>query len=164
VPPSDDFAEFYAATFRPLTAQLHAYTGDHAEAQDMVQEAFCRAYSHWGKISGYDDPAAWVRRVAWNMAISRWRRTRRFLNFHRDLAAEPLAGPNGNRIDLAHALAQLPPQQRQAVVLHYLADLPVRDVAEFMGAAEGTVKSWLHRARTTLGVQLGLDEQEVNHA
>src|SRR5215475_4634817 len=69
-----DFTEFYSATFAPLTAQLHAFIGDHADAQDLVQEAYLRAYSRWSTVSKYDDPLAWVHRVAWNLAISRWRR------------------------------------------------------------------------------------------
>lgn len=145
-----DFAEFYAATFGPLTAQLYAFVGDHAEAQDLVQEAFCRAFARWRSVSRFEDPSGWVRRVAWNLAISRWRRTRRFLRWHRDLAATPDPGTAGLDQDLIAALAMLPIQQRRAVVLHYLAGFSVREIAEFTGGAEGTVKSWLARGRGTL--------------
>ncbi|MBB5871101.1 RNA polymerase sigma-70 factor (ECF subfamily) [Allocatelliglobosispora scoriae] len=147
----DDFAEFYSVTFARLTAQLYAYTGDHAEAQDMVQEALCRAYTRWDSISTYADPAGWVRRVAWNMAISRWRRARRLLSWHRELLSEDVTGPSGAPIDLARALAKLSADHRQAIVLHYLADMSVKEIADFTGAAEGTVKAWLHRGRTALG-------------
>src|SRR5262245_30245603 len=58
-----DFAEFYAATFHGLGRQLYAYSGDLATAQDVVQEAFCRALPRWTTIRTYDDPAAWVRKV-----------------------------------------------------------------------------------------------------
>jgi DNA (cytosine-5)-methyltransferase 1 len=54
--------------------QLFAYTGDMAAAQDVVQEAFCRALSRWKRIADLDDPAGWIRRVARNLATSRWRR------------------------------------------------------------------------------------------
>jgi RNA polymerase sigma-70 factor (ECF subfamily) len=150
-----DFAEFYSRTFASLTTQLHAFVGNHAEAQDLVQEAFCRAYSQWSRISEFDDPVTWVRRVAWNMAISHWRRTVILRRWQRDLVAEPVAAPSAMRVDLARALAQLPRNQRQVIILHYLADMPVAEIAEFVGAAEGTVKAWLHRARGSLSTLLG---------
>src|SRR5262245_44097437 len=71
-----DFDGFYSAHFRVIALQLHAYVGDLTEAQDLVQEAFCRAYTRWDQVAEYDDPVAWVRRVAWNLATSRWRRQR----------------------------------------------------------------------------------------
>ena len=61
---------------------------------------------------------------------------------------------------LAEALRALPMHQRQAIVLHHLADLPVEEVAATLGARAGTVKSWLARGRRTLAAQLG-DPEEV---
>jgi RNA polymerase sigma-70 factor (ECF subfamily) len=61
---------------------------------------------------------------------------------------------------LAAALATLPPRQRRAVILHYLADMSVREVAALEGVPDGTVKSWLHRARTALAALL--DPTEVS--
>jgi RNA polymerase sigma-70 factor (ECF subfamily) len=150
-----DFAEFYAATFHGLCMQLYAYTGDLAAAQDVVQEAFCRALPRWSTLCGYDDPAAWIRKVAWNLATSRWRQLRRMagLGHVRDDAIE---APRVERVDLMNALATLPPRQRQAVVLHYLADTSVAETAAIIGTSEGTVKSWLHRARATLAGQLAV--------
>jgi len=150
-----DFEEFYSTTFKPLTAQLHAFIGDHAEAQDLVQEAYCRAYARWSSVSTYDDPVAWVRRVAWNMAVSRWRQARRLLRHRRELSRPAVDGPDGVRLDLAQALAQLPVEHRRAIVLYYLADMSVHEITVFTGATEGTVKSWLHRGRIRLGQILG---------
>jgi RNA polymerase sigma-70 factor, ECF subfamily len=150
-----DFAEFYAASFHPLCVQLYAHTGDLAEAQDVVQEAFCRALPRWATLAKYDDPAAWVRKVAWNLATSRWRRLKRYMEIIRSGESESIAAPSSDRVDLMAALAVLPARQRQAVVLHYLADASIVDIAAVMGAAEGTVKSLLHRARATLAQQLG---------
>ena len=61
------FADLYSASFQGLTLQLYAFSGDLGEAQDVVQEAFCRAFARWKSISQYQDPVAWVRRVAWNL-------------------------------------------------------------------------------------------------
>ena len=159
--PNLDFAEFYTASFGPLTAQLYAFVGDHAEAQDLVQEAMCRAFARWRSVSGYDDPVVWVRRVAWNLAISRWRTARRLLRWQRDLATPAEAPPAGIDLDLVGALAQLSPDHRQAVVLHYVGGFSVHEVADFMGVAEGTVKSWLSRGRSALNRLLGQDDGEV---
>jgi RNA polymerase sigma-70 factor, ECF subfamily len=150
------FEELYAAHFQDLTIQLYAYFGDRQEAQDVVQEAFCRALARWPKVVRYDDPVAWVRRVAWNLATSRWRRARtamRALQRQRPDHAQ-VAGPEPERVALVAALATLPPAQRRAVVLHYLADLPVAEIADRESVAPGTVKSWLHRGRAALAAQL----------
>lgn len=160
-----DFAEFYAAAFHSLATQLFLHTGSTAEAQDVVQEAMCRAYDRWHVVADHDDPVAWVRRVAWNLATSRWRRMRRGIELlTRDRLVESTPGPGPDRIAIGAALATLPPRQRQAVILHYLEDLPIAEIAVLTGAAEGTVKSWLHRARNSLAVQLSesLPAEEVD--
>ena len=158
------FDEVYAAHFGDLTVQLYAYFGDRQEAQDVVQEAFCRAYSRWKAVSRYDDPVAWIRRVAWNLAVSRWRRTRTALNFLRRQRPDEtqLDGPGPDRVALVAALATLPDVHRRAMVLRYLADLTIAEIAEREGVAEGTVKSWLHRGRATLAARLGADSTEVH--
>jgi RNA polymerase sigma-70 factor (ECF subfamily) len=155
------FDELYAAHYADLTVQLYAYFGDQQEAQDVVQEAFCRALARWRTVSTYDDPVAWVRRVAWNLAVSRWRRTRTALTFvRRQRREEPqLPGPDGDRVALVAALATLPDSQRRAVVMHYLGDLTVAEIAEREGVPEGTVKSWLHRGRAKLADQFAPDRE-----
>jgi RNA polymerase sigma-70 factor (ECF subfamily) len=102
--------------------------------------------------------------VAWNLAISQWRGRQRLRRWHRDLAHASEPGSARIDPDLVSALATLPSHHRQAVVLHYLAGFSVRDVAEFCGVAEGTVKSWLSRGRTTLHQLLDLDAGEVANA
>jgi RNA polymerase sigma-70 factor, ECF subfamily len=56
--------------------QLYAMTGDQAEAQDAVQEAFVRAWARRSKFDRDQEPEAWVRVTAWRIAASRWRRAR----------------------------------------------------------------------------------------
>jgi len=123
-----EFAAFYAATFRSLCAQLYVHTGDLAEAQDVVQEAFCRALPRWSRLAEYDDPAGWVRKVAWNLATSRWRRVRKLGDITRRHRDEPHPSPTPDRVVLQGALARLPARQRQAIVLHYLADASVAEI------------------------------------
>ena len=69
-----DFADFYAATWPRTLACTYALTGDRGAAEEIAQEAYVKAWSHWRKVSHYDQPAAWVRQVATRQAVSRWRR------------------------------------------------------------------------------------------
>jgi RNA polymerase sigma-70 factor (ECF subfamily) len=151
---SADFDEFYSASVRGLTLQLYAYLGDLAEAQDVVHEALYRAFARWKQVSTYEDPAAWVRRVAWNLATNHFRKQRSALAFLRKQRTEHIEGPDPDRVALTRALATLPPNHRRAVVLHYQAQLSVAEIAEQEGVAEGTVKSWLSRGRAALASQL----------
>ncbi|GLY00781.1 MULTISPECIES: sigma-70 family RNA polymerase sigma factor [Actinoplanes] len=152
-PPS--FDELYAAHYAGLIVQFYAYFGDRQEAQDVVQEAFCRALARWRTVSTYEDPVAWVRKVAWNLAVSRWRRARTALGFvRRQRLEEPRTdGPGPDRVSLVAALGTLPPKQRRALVLHYLGDFTVAEIAERERVADATVRSWLHRGRTALAAE-----------
>jgi RNA polymerase sigma-70 factor (ECF subfamily) len=158
-----DFDELYHAHFRSLTAQLAAYCGDLSLAQDLTQEAFCRAFARWSKVSRYDDPVGWVRRVAWNLATSRWRRLRTAQSFLRRQREEHVPGPSPDRVALHTALALLPANHRRAVVLHYLADLSVAEIAAQENVAEGTVKSWLYRGRAALASRLSTTNEVTDH-
>lgn len=72
----EEFTDFYAASFRRLVGHLYAMTGDRAEAQDAVQEAFVRAWAHRGQLDRRGTPEAWVRTTAWRIAVTRWHRAR----------------------------------------------------------------------------------------
>jgi RNA polymerase sigma-70 factor (ECF subfamily) len=151
----DDIADVYAAHFRSLSVQLYAYTGDLDVAQDLVQEAFARAIPRWRRISTYDDPVAWLRRVAFNLAASRWRRVRVARAYaRRQLPEAVAAGPGPEHVALVAALAKLPDRHRRAVVMHHLGDVPVAEIARIEGVPEGTVRVWLHRGRAALAVDL----------
>jgi RNA polymerase sigma-70 factor, ECF subfamily len=146
----EGFAQFYAAQFRRIATQIYAYMGDHAEAQDLAQEAFVRALGRWKTIGTYDDPVAWVRRVAWNLATSRLRRVQVAMRHVARQREEHTPCPSPDRVALVHALASLPPKHRLAVVLHHLGHLTTAEIAEQQGVAEGTVRSWLSRGRAQL--------------
>jgi len=157
-PGAADFDALYNARYGDVVAMVHALTGDLAEAQDLAQEAFCRAWQRWGSLAGYEDPLAWIRRVAANLATSRWRRlgaARRHLRRERTLDV-PALSPD--HVALVTALRTLPADQRRALVLHHIVDLPVTEVAHEMAVAVGTVKSWLHRGRAALAAHLAEEE------
>lgn len=100
--------------------------------------------------------------MAWNLATSRWRRLRTAQAWLHRQREEYVPGPGPDRVALTAALAELPPHQRRAVVLHYLADLSVAQIAAQEDVPEGTVKSWLYRGRTALAAKL-TTTSEVNH-
>ncbi|HUR15190.1 MAG TPA: SigE family RNA polymerase sigma factor [Mycobacteriales bacterium] len=147
-----DFDAFYAATAPSLVRQVHAFTGDLAEAQDCVQEAYARAWQRWARVSEYDVPAAWVRQVACRLAVSRFRR----LQVGRGLLPRTQSVPevDPSRVALVAALRQIPEAQRLAVVLHHVADLSVEQVAAETGVPVGTVKARLSRGRAALALLL----------
>jgi RNA polymerase sigma-70 factor, ECF subfamily len=149
---ADEFDAFYTTSFSRVVNQVYAMIGDREEAQDCVQEAFARAWSQRRKPDGSGSPEAWVRTTAYRMAVSRWRRAVRSRRSP-DRALQPVTDqppPDEVRLALMRALDQLPPDQRQALVLHHLCDLRVSEVAEEVGARVGTVKARLSRGRATL--------------
>jgi RNA polymerase sigma-70 factor (ECF subfamily) len=155
-----EFEELYTSTFGRLVGQLFLVTGDLHEAEEVVQEAFTRAAGRWHRLREYDLPELWVRRVAINLATDRRRRVRRRLAVLAQLDAEAAAVVPPISVDglaVAAALATLPRRQRQVVVLHYLLDLPVREVARQLSMPVGTVKSRLARARSALAAQLDVE-------
>lgn len=154
--PEADFAEFYAATHRVATAQVYAMIGNWHEAQEAVQEAYARALARWPHVSRYDEPLAWVRTVAYRVSVSRWRKARRLvLGTERDTE---VPAPLETHVDLVAGLQQLPRAQREALVLHYLVDLPVAQIAAQLGVPEGTVKARLSRGRAAMAQLIGGDE------
>ncbi|RJK94187.1 SigE family RNA polymerase sigma factor [Vallicoccus soli] len=154
-----EFDAFYERWVRPLTGQLYAMTGDLAEAQDVVQEAFAKAWEHRARLDAEAAPQAWVRTVAWRLAVSRWRRTRNALTaWHRRADDQPVPPPSEDHAALAAALRLLPAEQRRAVVLHHLCDLSVEQVAAETGAPTGTVKARLSRGRAALAAHLAQDD------
>ena len=69
-----DFDGFYRDTSRRLLRYAYGLSGDPAEAQDLVQEAYARAWQRWRRLSGYEDPEAWPRLVVNRLSTDRWRR------------------------------------------------------------------------------------------
>lgn len=130
-------------------------------AADVVGDAFLELERHWDRISTYDDPAAWIRRVALNRLSNQRRslaRRARALLRLQSQEDETRTAVRATDLALKAALHGLPVKQRTAVVLFYFADLPVADVAAAMGVTEGSVNQHLHRAREALRKRLEVDE------
>jgi RNA polymerase sigma-70 factor, ECF subfamily len=155
-----EIQELYAASYRRLLGQLIGVTGNVAEAEDVVQEAFVRGLDHPRRLLGADNPEAWLRTVAVNLARSRWRRAQRLVGLAPRLVDAPRESDTDGHVVLLQAVRALPAGQREAIALHHLADLPVEQVAATLGVPTGTVKARLSRGRAALSALL---VQEAPH-
>jgi RNA polymerase sigma-70 factor, ECF subfamily len=163
------FEEFFAATYGRLVGLLFAFLHDRAQAEDVVQDAFATALLRWRVLRRYHDPEAWVRRVAFRRAIDHHRRTARQLRALRRLGPPSSLPPVGaEHVDLVRALRKLPLTQREVLVLHYVVELAVEQVAAELRLPVGTVKSRLARGRAALAQQLqpgvGTPDEESTNA
>jgi RNA polymerase sigma-70 factor (ECF subfamily) len=163
------FEEFFAATYGRLVGLLFTFLHDRAQAEDAVQDAFASALLRWPVLRRYHDPEAWVRTVAFRRAIDHYRRTARQLRALLRLGPPPPLPPVGaEHVDLVRALGKLPLAQREVLVLHYVAELAVEQVAAELRLPVGTVKSRLARGRAALAHHLqpgvGAPDQENTNA
>ncbi len=157
------FEYFYLEEYPKVVALAYALSGSRMGAEDIAQEAFLRAYQDWDRVGSYEHQAAWVRRVAANLATSGLRRrlvearVLARLAGRREATVDPLAGEDA---EFWAAVRTLPRRQAQAVVLYYFQDLSVQQTATVLGCNEGTVKAHLAKARRTLARQLQLQTPE----
>lgn len=145
-----------------IAALAFVYTGNPDDAHDLAQETFARVWQHWDRLESHGNREAWARRVLHNLAVSRWRRLRLERLHGRPAAVAVSGGPDAAHLDLIALINRLPPRQRRALVLHDVVGLSVEEVAEEMLSPAGTVRSWLHRARSF--VAAGLTEVPVDGA
>ena len=158
---SDAFDAFYEQGATKLASQIYAFMGDANEALDVVQEAYIRAWTRWPRVSQLDDPQAWVRRIAFNLAKNATRRRRKFSSFPAPQQVVDADPSDRQRLELGAAMAVLSAEHRQALVLHYLGGLTYAEIAVEMSVPVGTVKSWLSRARSHLATALaGLEAHD----
>ena len=158
---ADEFDAFYHATRHRLLHQMYAMTGNLADAQDCVQEAYARAWQHWERVAEHANPEAWLRTVAWRIAASRWRKIKNGINaMARHGPPMHAPEPSPDNVALVAALKVIPEVQRRAIVLHHLVGLSVEEVAQETGVATGTVKARLSRGRNALA---GLLRDDTTH-
>ncbi|HEY5171836.1 MAG TPA: sigma-70 family RNA polymerase sigma factor [Acidimicrobiia bacterium] len=156
------FEDFFRERYGEVVRSMRLMVGDHARAEELAQEAFTRACRHWRRVCRLDHPTAWVYVVACNEARRGWRRDRLAANTVAAAATvvEDAARTIATVLDVRAALAHLSERQRAAVVLRYVADLPLADIADVMGCATGTVKATLHQALAHLRVELEVDDED----
>lgn len=141
--------------FYPRLAGWTARLVDVDTAHDVATEAFTRLVQHWSRV---DQPQPWLYMTAGNLVRDHWRRTgreRRALVRLRPVTETAQEPDAATRMTVRALVLALPDRLREPVLLHYFADLPVRQVAAVTGRAEGTVKRDLYDARARMAQQLG---------
>jgi RNA polymerase sigma factor (sigma-70 family) len=151
-----EFAWLFRTEYEAVVRTVYLILHDRERAHDISQDAFTELLLHWKKVSRYQRPDAWVRRVAIRMAIRFLNRERRRPWLEQEL--DPATLPQPADVDLVRAIRQLPATQRAAVVLFYFEDRPVAELADILGMAPGAAKVTLHRARKRLAALL--DERD----
>ena len=159
------FEEVYLREFTGVFALAYAMSGSRWAAEDIAQDAFVVAHRQWGRVGGYDDPGAWVRRVAANLAVSGVRRRLAEARALVRLAARtqqepPYAALPAEDGDFWRAVRRLPRRQAQVVALVALGDLSTAEVAATVGCSQRMVQTHLQKARATLAQRLGLPAEQ----
>jgi RNA polymerase sigma-70 factor (ECF subfamily) len=128
---------------------------DWSRAEDVLVDTLLAALDRGDTLR--DDAALrrWLLRIATNKAIDTRRATSRVVQLHLVPDREGRRTFEDDRIALLGAVEKLAPRMRAALVLHYYADLPVRDVAEALGTSENTVKTQLREALAHMRQSLG---------
>lgn len=141
-----DARELYLAYYAQLAGWCARLVGDRELAHELATEAFVRLLSRWTQVS---EPRAWLYMTTTNLVRDHWRRAERERRALARLPRRPegVVDPDTTLRDLVQ---RLPDRLRAVVLLHYYADLPVVEVAEVLGKAEGTVKRALYDARQLL--------------
>lgn len=150
VVPEDAVEVLYRAQFGPLSGYAQSLTGDPAVAVDIAQEAFTRLLARWRSVR---DARAWLFFVATNLARDYWRGVARDRDLT-DRASSGAAALPAHDPWLRDLVERLPSRQRQAVLLHYYADVPIDEIARLLHVPTGTVKRRLHDGRQRLAQEL----------
>jgi RNA polymerase sigma-70 factor (ECF subfamily) len=158
------FAVLFQAEYPALVRSMYFIVHDREHARDLAQDAFVQLFTRWRRVSHYERPDAWVRKVAVRMAVRSIRRDRLRRQLEHEVDVLPERG--GVDLDVLRAIGKLPGSQRAAIVLFYLEDRPVAEVADILSCSEVTAKVHLHRARRRLAELLGDDDsrEDAVHA
>lgn len=162
--PPEELAALVDREYPRLVGTLLLLTGDREAARDAAQEALIRLCRDWSKVRRMAVPAAWLTRVAINVARSQHRRggAERRAYGRLGLASDEQLDPDAaDRLTVRDALAALPDRQREVIVLRYYLDLDQAGIAAALGIGVGTVKSSLSRGLARLRTELDLEPEEV---
>ena len=152
------YTSFFRAEFTRVTRAVDLIVRDREAAEDIAQDVFTELLVRWDRISAYDVPEAWVRRIAIRRAI-RWARRERLRSILLGWVEPPRPEPPPLDADLEAAIRALSPQQRAAIVLHYLEDRGLPEVAALLGCTHATAKVHVFKARRRLAALLDAEPE-----
>ena len=153
------FDAVFATEFGPLYRYLRRRVGADA-AEDLASATFATAYANWERFDPARPVRPWLYGIAANLVLHHWRAERRMLRAYERTSVDPVLSSDDesiSRLDasaqlrqLAAALADLGPQEREILLLHAWAELSDSEIAVALSLPVGTVKSRLHRTREQL--------------
>jgi DNA-directed RNA polymerase specialized sigma24 family protein len=149
-----EFTGFYAAARDDCLRIVLVTVGDRQLAEDLVAEAFTRAWASWRTVRRHPARQAWVVRTALNLNVSWWRRRRREIALDGRDPVAPGGGGSSPDGELLATVRQLPVRQQQVIILRVFFDLDARATGQALGIAPGTVGVHLHRALAALRAQI----------
>jgi RNA polymerase sigma-70 factor (sigma-E family) len=158
-----EYVDYVTARLPALRRVAYQLTGDAHRGDDVVQQALTRLYTRWPRARGADNLDAYAHTVLVRIFLDerrlRWSRVE-LVAAVPEPPDPPVSGVE-DRVVLRAALAQVPPRQRAVLVLRFLADRPVDEVARILECSEGTVKSQTSRGLATLRRLLGADAYAI---
>ncbi|WP_222854125.1 RNA polymerase sigma factor [Fodinicola acaciae] len=146
--------ELYEAEYGRLAGWSNKLVNDSELAHDITTECFVRLMARWTRVT---QPRPWLYMTATNLIRDHWRKQQRERKALVRLAEPPQTEPAPDPT-IRDLVEQLPERMRTVVLLHYYADLPVHEIANVIGKAEGTVKRALFDARQKLSEALTADD------
>lgn len=154
-----DFDAFWYAEYRSVVGLAYVLVGDALAAEELTQDAFTEAHAKWDKVSQYDKPEAWVRRVLVNKSRSRFRKLKTEAGTLAKLQAAPTLHVHlPERSDeIWNAVRSLPKRQAQVVALRYWDEYGISEIADILDCSTETVRTHLKRGRSSLAEKLGAD-------
>ncbi|MFJ4206628.1 RNA polymerase sigma factor [Streptomyces sviceus] len=147
-------SELFAALYPRLAGWCRRLVDDDGTAHEIASEAFTRLWARWTAV---DEPRGFLYVTAANLVRDHWRKLERERKALRRATTESAIGPTSEQADPSVRLLvqSLPERLRVPILLHYYADMPIREVSMLTGRKEGTVKADLHAARELLRAHLG---------
>ena len=159
----DSFESFYRRERSRMVGLAFVLSGSPLAAEDLAQEAFAAAYRHWDEVGRLDQPAAWVRKVVSNNAVSMLRRVKAEARALGRAAVggrwDPIPDLPPASVELWSEVRRLSRRQAESVALYYIAGMTMPEIAEVLGCSKETVNTHLRRARSTLAQRLGVQEE-----
>ena len=153
-----DFRDIFAYHYARIVRTVFWILQDWDRSEEVTQDAFVQLLRHWRRVADYEQPDAWVRRVAIRLAVQASNREQRLASVMlRGRPPTPQGQPleDAMSVEVLAAVRQLSPRQRAAVALYYFEDRPVEEVAHVLECSASTARVHLHRARQRLAELLG---------
>jgi RNA polymerase sigma factor (sigma-70 family) len=156
---SRTFETFYQAEAKTLFQRLWLVTGNRAEAEELMQDAFLSVWQRWDRVAAMDEPVAYLYRTAMNLFRNRYRRS--VLALRRTVQLAPSNDDFSDADDRAvirHVLAALPPRQRAALVLTEILGFSSKEAGDALGVTDATIRSLTRHGRDAFRTLMEADD------